>query len=386
MRPRMRLALVCASLLGVVACEFDEHLVSQTAPQVIVHAVLNPVAAEYSVLVEELLTGRVNVDSDEPFRDFDPIATGSGVPIGGAQVVIRNAAGDSAIAEENVLITRSTGVYRFMNASSADPSALLLVPGERYFLRVTTPSGVVVTGSTVIPGLVSGDPGGALSFNRDTDTLRLAWGQSANAKTYLIRVNSPRGPYHIFTDSQNIRLPGTLRDFFSERLPSVFIPGFTQEVLVAAIDTNFYDYYRTQNNPFTGTGLINRLQGGSGLFGSLVPVASRTLMTVAEQEEPIEGEYVATVSFTSSAPDRMSLYIESQRGNQATLSGNYDRQVTIDGGGVLGYKDGSKVLLAFLRGSLASDTISTFSGTLFGGDSIVGVLRATSERLVYRKQ
>ena len=385
MRPTMRLVWT-ALLAGVVGCEFDEHLVAPSAPRVIVHSVLNPAAEEYLVLVEELLTGRVDIDTEEPFRDFDPIASGSGIPVAGATVLIYNSAGDSAVGSEDVLTTRSTGVYRFVNADGTDPSALRILPGERYFLRVTTPAGAVVTGSTVIPGAVSADAGGTVTFNRDTDTLRLVWPRSTGAKTYLIRINSPRGPYHIFTDSLHVRLPGSLRDFFSELLPSVFVPGFTQELLVAAIDTNFYDYYRSQNNPFTGSGLINHLQGGSGLFGSFIPIAPRTVITVANQEEPVEGEYVATVAFASSAPNRLSLYIESKRGSQATLTGNYDRQASIEGGGVLGFQNGTAVSLAFLRENLAGDTLSTFTGQRFGGDSIVGELRATGERLVYRKQ
>jgi hypothetical protein len=385
MHARSRL-LMAVLLLGLSACEFDEHLVAPSAKQIVVHSVLNPAAEQYVVLVEELLTGRVDINTDEPFRDVDPIASGSGIPVADAHVVIYNAAGDSAVGTEDLLSSRSTGVYRFFNADGTDPAALRIVPGAQYFLKVETPSGTVVTGSTVIPQAAGADPGATIQFNRDTDTLRLTWAPSGGAKTYLIRVNSPRGPYHIFTDSTDIRLPGSLRDFFNERLPSVFVPGFTQELLVAAIDTNFYDYYRSQNNPFTGSGLINKLQGGAGLFGSFVPVAPRTIVTIANQEQPVEGEYFATVAFASSAPNRVTLYIDSQRGNQATLTGNYDRQTSIEGGGVLGFQNGTTVSLAFLRENLASDTLMTFSGTRFGGDSIVGEIPATAERIVYRKQ
>ena len=52
-------------------------------------------------------------------------------------------------------------------------------------------------------------------------------------------------------------------------------PGFRQDVLVAAVDSNFYDYYRTNNDPFTGAGIISRLTGGLGLFGSLVSAHDR---------------------------------------------------------------------------------------------------------------
>jgi len=386
MGSRLWRVIALSGVCLAAACEFDARVVAPTARRVIVHSVLNPSAPSYSVLVEELHTGRVNVDDDLPFREFDPIATGSGIPIGGAQVVIYNERGDSAVASEDILATRSTGVYRFQNATSAGVSSLPLVPGARYFLKVTTPAGNVITGTTVIPVAVSNLSPLPLRFNRDTDTLRLQWTRALAAKSYLIRVNSPRGPYHIFTDSLSIRLPGSLRNFFVELLPSVFVPGFTQTLQLSAIDSNFYDYYRSANNPFTGTGLINHLQGGSGLFGALVPLETRSIITVANQDQPIEGEYLAALTFASGAPNRLTLYVESQRGPLAQITGNYDRQSTIEGGGIIGFQNGSAITLAFLNENLASDTLSTFAGTLYGSDSIVGTIRSVGERIVYRKR
>ena len=381
----LRLGVLAALILPIVACEFDERAVAPTEGKLIVHAVLNPYASEYKVLVEELLTGRVDVDPDVPFRDFDPIATGSGIPVEGATVIIYNAFGDSAVGIEDELETRSTGVYRFLNSTSTTQSAMQLVPGNTYQLKITTPSGDLVTGRTTIPNAIPGPTALPLTFNRDMDTLRLSWEPALAARTYLLRVNSPRGPYHMITDSQSIRLPGSLRDFFTEGLPSVFVPGFRQTLQVSAIDTNFYDYYRSQNNPFTGSGLINHLVGGTGLFGSLVPLETRAIITVANQDAPIEGEYTATVAFASNAPNRLSLYIESKRGSLAQITGNYDRQGTVEGGGVLGFQNGSNISLVFLREQLASDTLATYSGRLFGSDSIVGDFPPTGERIVYRK-
>ena len=385
MRPAVRAAAMLAMIAAVAGCEFDERVVAPTASRVIVHSVLNPFASDYKVLVEELLTGRVDVDPDIPFREFDPIGTGSGVPIGDARVVIYNESGDSAVALEDVLVTRSTGMYRFQNSADAAESSLLLVPGATYRLKVTTPAGDVVTGTTTIPSAFAESGVAVGPFNRETDTLNLEWQSAEKERTYLIRVNSPRGPYHMFTDSQTIRLPGSLRDFFADNLPPVFVAGFDQILQVSAIDTNFYDYYRSSNNPFSGTGLINRLVGGTGLFGSLVPLKTITVNTFAPQDQPVEGEYTADVGFASNTPNRLSLYIETRRGALAQLSGNYDRQASVEGGGVLGFMNGSSVSLAFLRENLASDTLATFSGKLFGADSIVGKVPATGELVVYRK-
>ncbi len=69
------------------------------------------------------------------------------------------------------------------------------------------------------------------------------------------------------------------------------MPGFHQDILVAAVDSNFYDYYRTNNDPFTGAGIISRINGGLGLFGSLVTLTNGTLTVIADQTEPIEGRF-----------------------------------------------------------------------------------------------
>lgn len=385
MRRRGR-SLAVALLCVLGACEFGEHPVAPTGARPVVHAVLNPFVATYTVLVEELLTGRVDVDSDLPFVEVDPIRSGSGVPINDARVMIYDEFGDSARGTEDVLATGGTGVYRFTNAfNPSNGSSLPLSPGVRYTLRITTPDGVIVTGSTLIPEGVDTAGFVFMGFNKDTDTLRLSWPAVPGAKSYLLRVNTPRGPYHIFTDSLDIRLPGSLRDFFNDGLPSVFVAGFSQTLQLSAIDTNFYDYYRSQNNPFTGTGLINHLQGGTGLFGSLVPLKALSLETVATQDLPVEGRFEGNPSFASSAPAVMTLYVDSRWGKLAQITGNYEREALPGRRGVIGFLNGSSISLAFLREQLASDTSETFSGTLFGSDSIVGTSRATGERIVYRK-
>ena len=95
------------------------------------------------------------------------------------------------------------------------------------------------------------------------------------ARSYFVRVESPFGPFFLFTDSTAIRLTGDLRNIFAGDFQHVFIPGFRQDVFVGAVDSNFYDYYRTQNDPFTGAGIINRVNGGIGLFGSIVSIEHR---------------------------------------------------------------------------------------------------------------
>ena len=153
----------------------------------------------------------------------------------------------------------------------------------RYQLRVRTPDGAVVTGTTVIPDIAPVGAGARLDlFNRDRDSLRLTWRDVAGARAYLVRVESPFGAFLLFTDSTHITLKGDLRNYFASSLQRVFIPGFRQRVSVAAVDSNFFDYYRSRNDPFTGSGIINNLEGGIGLFGAAVNISARTLDVVQD--------------------------------------------------------------------------------------------------------
>src|SRR6185503_14289810 len=102
------------------------------------------------------------------------------------------------------------------------------------------------------------------AFNRDRDTVVLNWQPVSRARTYAVRVESPHGPFFLFTDSTHLTLTGALRNLFADDIPRVFVPGFRQQVTITAVDSNFYDYYRTQNDPFTGSGLISRIRGGIG--------------------------------------------------------------------------------------------------------------------------
>ena len=92
------------------------------------------------------------------------------------------------------------------------------------------------------------------TINRDHDTLFIQWNRTTAARSYMVRVESPFGPFFLFTDSTAVRLTPDLRNIFSNDFERVFIPGFRQDIVVGAVDSNFYDYYRTNNDPFTGPG------------------------------------------------------------------------------------------------------------------------------------
>jgi hypothetical protein len=179
-------------------------------------------------------------------------------------------------------------------------------------------------------------------------------------------------------------LTGELRNLDVAALPRVFIPGFQQAVTVSAVDSNYYDWYRTHNDPLSGTGSVNRVQGGIGVFGSLVRLRFQDLRVVAPQTEPAAGffRFVGTPAEVASTPYyNLELYVESRaaRSDQAdALSGRTLKRLIIGEPdpirGVLGTVRDGRIQIAFLRLWQASDTTDVFTGEI-RGDTIVGSYR-----------
>jgi hypothetical protein len=254
---------------------------------------------------------------------------------------------------------------------------------------VRTPDGTVVTASTVVPDVTPFTPGSRLDpFDRDSDSLRLTWRAVRGARSYLLRVESPFGPFLLFSDSTHLTLPGSLRNYFASNLERVFIPGFRQRVSLAAVDSNYYDYYRSRNDPFTGSGIINTLRGGIGLFGSAVSINSRTLdVTQAPREPAFEGLYdvVTTPALPRPVADVMRLYVETP-GDPSALSGWFTRNR--NSGvleGLIGSRTRGRVVIEFLDNQAAVDTVAVFSGTQVG-DSLVGSYVGVEGRVVFRRR
>jgi hypothetical protein len=159
-------------------------------------------------------------------------------------------------------------------------------------------------------------------------------------------------------------------------------------MLVGAVDSNFYDYYRTTNDPFTGAGIISRITGGLGLFGSLVPLSTGTLTVVADQTEPIEGRF-RLLSFEGTPTAFLSqivLYVESPPagdGLPASISGRYTTATpTVRSDGVLGQQFGTFLSLTLLVNQLAVDTLDVFTAEL-RGDTLIGTYRTNGGTAVF---
>lgn len=377
-RIRRALPRVFAAALALLlsGCEFDETVISQTAPTLVIHSVLNPDQVQQVVLVEETLTGRVRIDTTLTYDPSDPIRSGGGVPVSGATVTIaRTDASGTVIAsangvEDTVLGgsgTRGTGLYRV--------TSTIFVPGGTYTLRVVAADGRVVTGRTRIPGPVArqGLTEIADTLDRLRDTLRLAWTAVPGARTNTIRVDTPRGPWFLFNDSTSFALSGSLKNFFAEGLPNVFVPGHRQPLSVVAVDTAFFDYYRSGNDPFSGSGLINKLEGGIGLFGAALPLLTRLVSVTQTAAAPLDATW-------ASATDTLTLWLESPGPTISSVSGHYRGAI---GGGpgftfinsALGTQRGDELRVAVQRENTA-DTVGVFVGRVFP-DSIVGAWSPT---------
>jgi hypothetical protein len=360
---------VAIALVALSACELEKVNVPQSTPKLVVHAVLTPSAAEQIVFLEQTLSGAINAGDHHTFNLNDPIESAGGVPIINALVEIVDSSGVVVRGSETPVPSATVngpGVYHV-----PIPGHSLLL-GARYKLHVRTTDGDDITAFTRIPLPEVTTTGGLTrTLNRDHDTLNIVWGEAPKARAYAMRVESPYGPFFLFTDSLHVRLTGDLRNLFSENLQHVLIPGFHQDLLVAAVDSNFFDYYRTNNDPFTGAGIISRINGGLGLFGSLVTLTNGTLTVIADQTEPIEGRFRLQPSADTGFVASFNLYVESPAISStapAALSGRYITTGTNPrADGVVGRIKGNDVVLAFLSNQTASDTLGVFVGQLNNG-------------------
>jgi hypothetical protein len=236
---------------------------------------------------------------------------------------------------------------------------------------VRTADGRVVTGRTAVPGAPNGwnatevlQPR-TLAYNRDADALRLDWTGAPGGRTYAVRVETPFGPWAFFSDSTAFTLRGGLRNFLAAGLPNVFLPGFTQRLSITSVDQHFYDYNRSGNDPFGGSGLISSIDGGLGLFGSLVVLATYDVTTRRTDSAPIDARWTGTAANGGTVD--LDLWIDDPGPNASSIAGRQRAPLRY----VLGTLAGETVRLATLAATSSADTVAFFTGRL-AGDSLVG--------------
>lgn len=88
-------------------------------------------------------------------------------------------------------------------------------------------------------------------------------------------LRSIEGTYSLFADT-SVVLPGTVKGL--EAGWFTFKRGLTHQLAVIAVDQNYFDYYHRTSDGLTATGLVMHLDGGIGVFGSVVTVAKRTII------------------------------------------------------------------------------------------------------------
>ena len=153
-----------------------------------------------------------------------------------------------------------------------------VAPGGRYLLHITLPDGREVDGATTVPTIPNAADATRFpvlpDFKRESDTLSLTWRSAPGAAAYEVFVSSSRASFSLFADT-SVALPGRAENSGGV---AAFFPGLAHRVVVSAVDANYYDYYRRSSDFFSGLGIISRLDGAIGVFGSIAPVASYSFM------------------------------------------------------------------------------------------------------------
>ena len=261
---RPRRATAIATFLFLSACELPTENIAPSATRLLVHAVLDAGTPVHWIRVERSASGFG--------RRFQHVP--------GADVTITAPDGQvfRGLEEPNVFIAGTSGAYLIadLGTPSIPSTNIPLLPGGTYTLRIRTPDGEEVSGSTTMPDFVPlALPIVNDLFVRARDTLRLAWPRMQKTAGYEVDVKSTfsssdefsTATYTVFTDT-TITIAGTARTFENEE---IFKTGFTAAVHVAAVDDNYYTYYHPVVDPFAGAP-PSRLTGAIGVFGSIAPV------------------------------------------------------------------------------------------------------------------
>lgn len=383
--------MVTMLLFGAVVagCELGSTTIPRTDPMLVVHSILNPGSRVQTVLVEHSLTGAVSVVDSGNYDPANPIATGNGVPVSGAIVRLTDPDGLVMTATEFRPTGTSTGVYQIsLDAVSTSTNRVVIQRGKRYSLSVTA-AGKTVTGSTLVPQATTPVGVPVLSFNRDHQAINLPIQDVSLSRAFWIRLDAPIEAYSLFTLDQDVAIAGDARNIFTEDLIRIFYPGFLQTLTVAAVDTNVYDYYRSGNDPFSGSGLINHLSGGLGVFGSMVIVEQRRLdVTQDATGDSIEATYTLRRGGTQDGPHTLTLFREASGigGGPDRISGRYLRGPPLGPirGAIYGSREASQVTLNILVSQSTARITSTFRATV-KGDSLIGTFLPSNATATFVK-
>jgi hypothetical protein len=251
---------------AATAC-VETTAVTPDANTLVVHAVLDP-GVQHQIIVVQATTGAVAAQR-QVTGAVVTIATPDGRTLTAVQRTDTGAV--TAIAPGGFPFPRVTTIY------DLDVGSAGLIRGGTYQLRVVAPDGRTVTGRTTIPNAVPSTAAAPTqTIDRDRDTVTIHWSRATGARSYQVFVRSTAGSYGVFVADTSVVLPGNVQvlgngeDVFERRL--------THQLAVVAVDENYFDYYHRTSDFSTATGLVMHLDGGIGVFGSVVTVATRTII------------------------------------------------------------------------------------------------------------
>ena len=269
MSGRTRSAAIVLACALPLACEPPTDPIPVVARQLVVQGVLDLGARSQMVSVEWMENGAPGPND-----------------VTGATVSITTPDGITMRATEDVYTPRvrfdgkpDSALWNGMYRVDLQKHGVVLLPGATYVLDVRAPDGTHATGTTTMPQLSNApDDIGLSTFNRLRDTLRLSWRRVPGAKSYQVVVRSYRTQnpgfteslYSIFADT-SATIAGTARTFDDE---AIFGFGLRADVVVSAVDDNYYTYFHATFDPFASAP-PSRLTGALGVFGSIAPVVIR---------------------------------------------------------------------------------------------------------------
>jgi hypothetical protein len=373
---RIPALLALGAMTALAACEFDREPTGTGSARPVVHAVLNPfTATEFPVLLERTLGGRIAVREGN-FDTDDPVVSGGGEPISDARVVISSEDGtDTGVgieAREMRTDGKGRGVYVFQNVGcglfSCPSNGILVRRGFSYRLSIETPHGEIITGALTVPmSFPRPDTGLRRTFDATTDTYVFRWPAAESLNRYAVQIQTPFGPFQTFSSVESLAVNGSLRNFQHERFPRVFVPGFRQPLQAFAVDRNYFDYFRSENNGFTGQGLVSSVTGATGVFGAIHPIRQQDMDVVAPFDEATDGRWTL-IGDATGFPPRLTTYTDG-----AFASGRVEDvfdpdQITLRG--IIGSRTGTTMRFAVLRTMSLRDTAWTMTAEV-RGDTLV---------------
>lgn len=287
----MRVAVALAAAAALAGCELSAPTAASVEPGLVVFGVLNPGSTEQVVL---LMRSRAAVPdtTGRTFISDDPIVSSGETPVTGARVVLYGPAGDSAVAvEDRVRRTDrlGAGVYRLWTAggaASAPAGAYLpLTTGLTYRLHVTSPLGTA-DGRTLLPAadrIIGSTTSRTISLARDSVILPELGARGAGF-VYSLRgsngTSNEGDPQYRRNVERRLVAPSSADDWAFAFGRGFFTLGSRHTLTVTAADSNYFEYYGAQGDPFADrTGRTN-LRGAAGVFGSALTIYTQPITIV----------------------------------------------------------------------------------------------------------